>query len=93
MFQNGIQKNVFNVTNVHMVCPHAVIRPFLLTDAEKNAAPSATKTVAAKALKTEEPLLYSMGITPLDCTGCGNCAQICPATRKSISYETTRNST
>ena len=31
-----------------------------------------------------------MGITPLDCTGCGNCAQVCPATRKSISYETTR---
>ena len=67
-----------------IVCPHAVIRPFLLTDAEKNAAPSATKAVAAKALKTEEPLLYAMGITPLDCSGCGNCAQVCPAPGKAL---------
>jgi pyruvate-ferredoxin/flavodoxin oxidoreductase len=67
-----------------MVCPHAVIRPFLLTDAEKNAAPSATKAVAAKGLKTEEPLAYAMGITPLDCSGCGNCAQVCPAPGKAL---------
>ncbi|BCZ48654.1 pyruvate-flavodoxin oxidoreductase [Clostridium gelidum] len=67
-----------------IVCPHAVIRPFLLTDAEKNAAPSATKAVAAKALKTEEPLFYAMGITPLDCSGCGNCAQVCPAPGKAL---------
>ena len=67
-----------------MVCPHASIRPFLLTDAEKNAAPSAAKVVATKALKTEEPLLYTMGVTPLDCAGCGNCAQICPAPGKAL---------
>jgi len=67
-----------------IVCPHAVIRPFLLTDAEKNAAPSATKAVAAKGLKTEEPLTYAMGITPLDCSGCGNCAQVCPAPGKAL---------
>lgn len=67
-----------------MVCPHAVIRPFLLTEAEKNAAPSATKAVPAKALKTEEPLTYAMGITPLDCSGCGNCAQVCPAPGKAL---------
>ena len=67
-----------------MVCPHAVIRPFLLTEAEKNAAPSATKAVAAKGLKTEEPLAYAMGITPLDCSGCGNCAQVCPAPGKAL---------
>lgn len=67
-----------------MVCPHAAIRPFLLTDAEKNAAPGAAKVVAAKGLKTEEPLLYTMGVTPLDCSGCGNCAQICPAPGKAL---------
>ncbi|RII36226.1 pyruvate:ferredoxin (flavodoxin) oxidoreductase [Clostridium chromiireducens] len=67
-----------------MVCPHAAIRPFLLTEAEKNAAPDAAKIVAAKGLKTEEPLLYTMGITPLDCSGCGNCAQICPAPGKAL---------
>ena len=67
-----------------MVCPHASIRPFLLTEAEKNAAPSANKAVAAKGLKTEEPLFYTMGVTPLDCSGCGNCAQVCPAPGKAL---------
>ena len=66
------------------VCPHAVIRPFLLTEAEKNAAPESVKAVAAKALKTEEPLFYAMGISPLDCSGCGNCAQVCPAPGKAL---------
>ena len=42
------------------------------------------RLVAAKALKTEEPLFYAMGITPLDCTGCGNCAQVCPAPGKAL---------
>ena len=67
-----------------LVCPHAVIRPFLLTEAEKNGAPEVAKVVPAKALKTEEPLFYSMGIAPLDCTGCGNCAQVCPAPGKAL---------
>ena len=67
-----------------LVCPHAVIRPFLLTEDEKNAAPEVAKVVPAKALKTEEPLFYSMGIAPLDCTGCGNCAQVCPAPGKAL---------
>ena len=67
-----------------LVCPHAVIRPFLLTETEKNGAPEVAKVVPAKALKTEEPLFYSMGIAPLDCTGCGNCAQVCPAPGKAL---------
>ncbi|MDD7792863.1 pyruvate:ferredoxin (flavodoxin) oxidoreductase [Clostridium sp. 'White wine YQ'] len=66
------------------VCPHAVIRPFLLTDAEKAAAPEGLKLVPAKALKTEEPLSYTMAVSPLDCSGCGNCAQVCPAPGKAL---------
>ncbi|OOM16300.1 pyruvate:ferredoxin (flavodoxin) oxidoreductase [Clostridium saccharobutylicum] len=67
-----------------LVCPHASIRPILLNEAEKNAAPANAKIVAAKALKTEEPLFYAMGVAPLDCSGCGNCAQICPAPGKAL---------
>ena len=67
-----------------LVCPHASIRPILLNEAEKNAAPADAKVVAAKALKTEEPLFYAMGVAPLDCSGCGNCAQICPAPGKAL---------
>ena len=35
-------------------------------------------------LKTEEAIYYSIGVSPLDCTGCGNCAQICPAPGKAL---------
>ena len=67
-----------------IVCPHAVIRPILLNEDEKAKAPASVKIVDAKALKSEEKLYYSMAITPLDCTGCGNCAQVCPAPGKAL---------
>ena len=66
------------------VCPHAAIRPVLLTDAEVKNAPSSLTAVPAKAIKTEEPVQYFMAVTPLDCTGCGNCAQVCPAPGKAL---------
>jgi pyruvate-ferredoxin/flavodoxin oxidoreductase len=66
------------------VCPHAAIRPFLSTEAEVQNAPTGFKTKPAKALKAEEPMFYTIGVTPLDCTGCGNCAQVCPAPGKAL---------
>ena len=66
------------------VCPHAAIRPFLLNEEEKENAPEAMKIVPAKGLKTEETTYYNIGVTPLDCTGCGNCAQVCPAPGKAL---------
>lgn len=76
--------NCIQCNQCSYVCPHATIRPVLLTEAEKAAAPESYKAVATKALKTEEPLFYSMQITPLDCSGCGNCAQVCPAPSKAL---------
>ncbi|WP_315077659.1 pyruvate:ferredoxin (flavodoxin) oxidoreductase [uncultured Clostridium sp.] len=67
-----------------LVCPHAAIRPILLNEAEKNAAPADATIVDAKAIKSEEKLFYTMGVAPLDCSGCGNCAQICPAPGKAL---------
>ncbi|WP_294377708.1 pyruvate:ferredoxin (flavodoxin) oxidoreductase [uncultured Clostridium sp.] len=69
------------------VCPHATIRPFLLTDKEKENAPVGFKSIEPRGLKTEETLNYSIGISPLDCTGCGNCAQVCPAPGKALIME------
>ena len=66
------------------VCPHAAIRPFLLNEKETKNAPANFKIVPAKGLKTEEPLSYTIGVTPLDCTGCGNCAEVCPAPGKAL---------
>ena len=58
------------------VCPHAAIRPVLMTEEEAANAPASLPSkdaIGAKGLK------FAINISPLDCTGCGNCAQICPA--------------
>ncbi|MBR4240748.1 MAG: pyruvate:ferredoxin (flavodoxin) oxidoreductase, partial [Eubacterium sp.] len=60
-----------------MVCPHAVIRPVALDDAEAAAAPAGTKMVDLKVPKNTG-LKYSLIISALDCTGCGSCAHVCP---------------
>jgi len=65
------------------VCPHAVIRPFLLDENEKNNAPDTFETKPA-AGKGFEGLGYRIQISPLDCTGCGNCADVCPAPGKAL---------
>lgn len=58
------------------VCPHAAIRPVLMTEEEAAKAPASLPSkdaIGAKGLK------FAINISPLDCTGCGNCAQVCPA--------------
>ena len=67
-----------------LVCPHAAIRPILVNEDEKAKAPASAKIVDARALKTDEKLSYAMAISTLDCSGCGNCAQICPAPGKAL---------
>ncbi|WP_010234928.1 pyruvate:ferredoxin (flavodoxin) oxidoreductase [Clostridium arbusti] len=66
------------------VCPHAVIRPFLLTEEETKNAPEGFTTKPAMGLKTAEKLNFAIKISALDCTGCGNCAQVCPAKEKAL---------
>jgi pyruvate-ferredoxin/flavodoxin oxidoreductase len=60
------------------VCPHAVIRPFLTTGEELKNAPQGMKTLKAMGKGFEE-LNFTIQVSPTDCTGCGNCADICPA--------------
>jgi len=65
------------------VCPHATIRPFILDEEEVRNAPESfeTKKFAGKGF---EHLNWRIQISPLDCTGCGNCADICPAKGKAL---------
>ena len=64
------------------VCPHAAIRPFLLTDEEAAAAPAGTKIAQGKAnLKDYK---YAIAISVDDCTGCGNCVDVCLAKEKAL---------
>ncbi|MBR0417005.1 MAG: pyruvate:ferredoxin (flavodoxin) oxidoreductase [Firmicutes bacterium] len=65
------------------VCPHATIRPVLLDEKEKAAAPKGFETIKAVG-KDLEGLVYRMQVSPLDCLGCGNCVDICPAKEKAI---------
>ena len=63
------------------VCPHAAIRPVLMTEAEVQAAPTGLESRAAVGIKDMQ---FTMAISQLDCTGCGNCAQVCPAKEKAL---------
>ena len=65
------------------VCPHAAIRPMLLDEEEKAAAPFGFITAEAKG-KGLEGLQYRMQVSPLDRLGCGNCADICPSKEKAL---------
>ena len=58
------------------VCPHAAIRPFLLTDDELANAPEGMPTKDSKVAKG---MKFTMSVSTMDCLGCGNCANICPA--------------
>ncbi|MGL6063611.1 MAG: pyruvate:ferredoxin (flavodoxin) oxidoreductase [Fusobacteriaceae bacterium] len=65
------------------VCPHAVIRPFLLTEEEKAASPNKLETLKAMG-KGLEGLSFKLQVSTLDCTGCGVCVNTCPAKEKAI---------
>lgn len=66
------------------ICPHAAIRPFLLSDAELEKAPKGFKAAKANGGKTFEGYHFAMSVSVDDCTGCGNCADICPAKEKAL---------
>lgn len=66
-----------------LVCPHAVIRPTLATEDELKAAPESFVTKKAVGKGMEE-YQFRIQISPMDCTGCGNCADVCPAKPKAL---------
>ena len=64
------------------VCPHAAIRPFLATDEQVEAAPAGTEF--KQGLGNTKAYKFRMQVSPLDCTGCGNCVDVCPAKEKAL---------
>ena len=65
------------------VCPHACIRPVLVNDEELAKAPSGFEVKKATG-KTLAGLHYRIQVSTLDCTGCNNCVDICPAPGKAL---------
>ena len=78
-----IMKNCIQCNQCSMVCPHAAVRPVLLTQDELSKAPQGFE--AKKAVgKEAEGLFFRIQVYAEDCMGCGNCADICPSKPKSL---------
>ncbi len=78
-----IAENCIQCNQCAFVCPHAVIRPFLMDENEVKNAPAGTKTLKPVG-KELDGYQFRIQIDPLDCTGCGNCADVCPAKTKAL---------
>ncbi len=83
MVPEWVMDNCIQCNQCAMVCPHAAIRPHLLTDEEMAQAPAgfAAKKAVGKELKGYQ---FRMQVNVLDCMGCGNCADICPAKKPAL---------
>jgi pyruvate-ferredoxin/flavodoxin oxidoreductase len=75
--------NCIQCNQCSYVCPHAAIRPFLLDEQEVAGLPEGTETIKANG-KNFAGLQFKIQISALDCTGCGNCAEVCPAKEKAL---------
>ncbi|MGI6205951.1 MAG: pyruvate:ferredoxin (flavodoxin) oxidoreductase [Anaerovoracaceae bacterium] len=66
------------------VCPHAAIRPVLVSKDELGQKPAGFDTVPAKGVKFKDKYEFRIQVSPLDCLGCGVCADVCPSNPKSL---------
>ena len=78
-----IPENCIMCNQCSFVCPHATIRPFLAKEEDLANAPDSFVTKDARG-KDVAGYKYKIQLSPLDCTGCGNCADICPAKEKAL---------
>ncbi len=78
-----LPENCIECNQCSFVCPHASIRPALASDEELKKAPKEFVTFPAKG-KELKGFNYRIQVSPLDCVGCGNCADVCPAKEKAL---------
>ena len=78
-------ENCIQCNQCAYVCPHAAIRPFLVNEAEEANLPEGTDLIVTKGKFA--PLKFRIQVSVLDCTGCGNCADVCPAKEKALIME------
>jgi pyruvate-ferredoxin/flavodoxin oxidoreductase len=76
-------ENCIQCNQCSYVCPHAAIRPFLINEQELAGIPAGTATIKPNG-KGFEGLQYRIQVSVLDCTGCGNCAEVCPSKTKAL---------
>ncbi|MDD4730741.1 MAG: pyruvate:ferredoxin (flavodoxin) oxidoreductase [Desulfovibrio sp.] len=76
-------ENCIQCNQCSVVCPHSALRPVLADEQEMKNAPASFATQDAKG-KDLKGLKYRMQVNVMDCLGCGNCADICPAKEKAL---------
>ena len=79
-----IPENCIQCNQCSVVCPHAVIRPVIMTEDEAKNGPASMKTKDATGMAGYK---YTMAISVLDCTGCGACVNTCPAKTKALALK------
>lgn len=77
-----IKENCIQCNQCAFVCPHAVIRPIIMQN--KSDIPETFETIPAIQPKGQ---YFRLQISPLDCTGCGSCINVCPAPNKALQYK------
>ena len=76
-----IVENCIQCGQCSLVCPHACIRPILVKEGTEVPAEFVTKKAIGKEVAG---YVYRMQVSPMDCTGCGNCVEVCPAKTKAL---------
>ena len=80
-----LAENCIQCNQCSLVCPHACLRPVLTTAEQAKTAPATYTAVEPKNPKLKAAgYTYRMQLSPLDCTGCGSCANVCPAKEKAL---------
>jgi pyruvate:ferredoxin (flavodoxin) oxidoreductase, homodimeric len=74
-------ENCIQCNQCSLVCPHAAIRPIVMTAEELANAPKGMTVTTIKMPKELAGMNFRMQVSVLDCTGCGNCADICPGNK------------
>ena len=77
-----VSENCIQCNQCSYVCPHAAIRPFLMTEEEVANAPEGTRVL--QGIGGTKEYKFRIQVSPLDCSGCGNCADICPSKTKAL---------
>jgi len=80
-----LPENCIQCNQCSYVCPHAAIRPFLINAEEEANLPEGTELLETKGKLA--PHKFRIQVSPLDCTGCGNCADVCPSKEKALVME------
>ena len=75
-------ENCIQCNKCAFVCPHAAIRPFVMTEEEKAGFDANAATIQMKAPKAMAGMFFRIETSVLDCLGCGNCADVCPGNPK-----------